>query len=181
MQSYEHYIECELAEYLRLILAANSRFLENITSSHEIPFNVKVDKYEQVRQFEIKIDTSNIKNYETYNVKMRENVREEASRVKSLGFSYNIHNLYDLNDFLRFDLDLKLESKGFEALHANANKEKWKKEHLIYPSDINLNLTKLNYYKAILIFLKYVSRASDHPYDNTTNAVYQEILNKEGI
>lgn len=40
------------------------------------PFNVKVDKYEQVRQFEIKIDTSNIKNYETYNVKMRENVRE---------------------------------------------------------------------------------------------------------
>ena len=59
---------------------------------------------------------------------MRENVREEASRVKSLGFSYNIHNLYDLNDFLRFDLDLKLESKGFEALHANANKEKWKNQ-----------------------------------------------------
>lgn len=177
MESYEHSIEFELEDYLRLILDTNDRFLENITSSHEIPFNVKKDKNNQVRQFEIKIDSSHIKNYETYNVKMRESVRQDTHRVKSLGFSYNIHNSYDLTDFLRFDLDLKLERRGFEALHANAFEEKWGKEHLIFPSDTNLNLTKLNYQKAILIFLKYVSQEDNHPYENTTNELYREILN----
>ena len=84
----------------------------------------------------------------------------------------NYGNTTDPSDFVRFDYK---PYKDFPHFHINSDEEKWG-NHLTYPDSTNIDLERLDCFKAINIFNSFVAHPDEHILDKTKNERYLKYL-----
>lgn len=123
----------------------------------------------------IKISDKKFKNFEQsdYTIKISEKIRPKTSKTIQAGkYSYEIKNSKNINDFVRFDYK---PYDMYPDYHINSDESVWG-NHLTYPESTNLNLEKLDCFKAINIFNAFVAHPEDHILDKTKNDRYKRII-----
>lgn len=90
--------------------------------------------------------------------------------------SYSYHGFHVDNpkvDFIRFDYEPFKEK--YAPVHINAYKRKWG-DHLEFPDDTNLDISKMSCSIALRIFNRYAQDKNDFPTNQETNQPYVEII-----
>ncbi|MDZ5476789.1 hypothetical protein [Bacillus thuringiensis] len=90
--------------------------------------------------------------------------------------SYLYHGFHLENpkvDFIRFDYEPFKEK--YAPVHINAYKKKWG-DHLVFPDDTNLDISKMSCPIALQIFNRYARDKDDFPTNQETNQPYVEII-----
>lgn len=159
------------------------KFLQERVAPHEIKDSVNVELGNSEKSKDkkiIKSVTVHIKNKKfisdlesPYRIRMQEKVIPENERsVSTRKYTYELKNVDDPTDFIRFDYK---QYKEFPHLHINSDPNVWG-DHLTYPDTININLNKIDIIKALNIFEKYIHHQDCHILDSGSNYQYLEII-----
>lgn len=104
-----------------------------------------------------------------YVIKITENPQLKSDKAIFVSrYSYEIKNLNNPDDFVRFDYK---PYSNFPHFHINADEKKWG-NHLTYPESTNINLEKLDCFTALEIFNAFVAHPEEHILDSTKNQRY---------
>ncbi|MDS1011949.1 MULTISPECIES: hypothetical protein [Lactococcus] len=123
----------------------------------------------------LKIIDKSFKNYgdSNYVIKIQETtIPKTQNSIITNKYSYEIRNTTDPSDFVRFDYK---PYKDFPHFHINSDEEKWG-NHLTYPDSTNIDLERLDCFKAINIFNSFVAHPDEHILDKTKNERYLKYL-----
>ncbi|KKF41465.1 hypothetical protein [Streptococcus uberis] len=123
----------------------------------------------------LKISDKKFKNFEDsgYYIKLSEKITPKTNKTVQTGkYSYEIKNSKDPSDFVRFDYK---PYDNYPNFHINADEALWG-NHLTFPETTNLNLEKLDCFKAINIFNAFVAHPEEHILDKTKNDRYKRII-----
>lgn len=99
------------------------------------------------------------------------------SIVDILKYTYHGYYMDTANtDFIRFDFEPA--TRKYAPLHINADRRKWG-DHLTFPNGTNLDISKIDLEKALLIFELYSDNKNCFPLDQQNNQSYVNII--EGV
>lgn len=131
-----------------------------------------------IKSIVFNLEKKQFKNYEysDYRINIKEKViplTKESVYTKK--FKYEILNVNDEKDFIRFDYAIH---PIFPHMHINADENTWG-NHLTYPDKTNLNLEKLDAIKAMNIFQKFVANPEFHILNQEDNGIYVSIIEGE--
>lgn len=112
--------------------------------------------------------------YSEYSVKIVENIRPLSDRkIFTQKYTYELSNDKNEKDLVRFDYYPYI---AYPHLHINADPDVWG-NHLVYPESTNLDLEKMDCFKALNIFQRFVTHPDNHILDQSSNEQYISILN----
>lgn len=112
--------------------------------------------------------------YSDYSVRIIENIKPlTENKIYTQKYSYELNNEKENQDIVRFDY---YPYQDFPHLHINANPEIWG-NHLTYPESTNIDLEKLDCFKALNVFQRYVANPEKHILDTHNNRQYVDIIN----
>lgn len=150
--------------------------MDNIDIKSSIDIRIKKkNREEYIESVRVKVEDKKFKKPENnfYIVNLSEVVSGNGdSSITTKKYSYEIKNEYSSLDYFRFDFK---PSKEFPNYHINADHREWGKYHLTYPDDTDIDLEKLDIFKALHIFQKYVANPDSHPLSNE-NVKYKDII-----
>lgn len=170
-------IDENIQERIRRILevAESYGFLEivkrNLTinineDSSKISYELSLPKlkFDEHPQFQMKILESGLAD------------TQDLSVTKLQRYTYHGFHLIDPTiHFIRFDYEPF--KKKFAPLHINAEEKIWG-DHLVFPDDTNLDISKMSFPIALKVFERYAENKDDFPANQETNQPYVEIINK---
>lgn len=117
------------------------------------------------------------KQYPGFQMKLNESAYASNSNLSITRLqSYSYHGFHLGNpkvDFIRFDYEPFKER--YAPVHINAYKKKWG-DHLVFPDDTNLDISKMSCSIALQIFNRYAKDKNDFPTNQETNQPYVEII-----
>lgn len=163
-------------DYLIDIIKYIQERLESATVEDciDISYTVRSGK-RVVTSVTLKIIDKSFKNCgdSNYVIKIQETVRPKTQNsLITNKYSYEIRNAKDPSDFVRFDYK---PYDDFPHFHINSDEEKWG-NHLTYPDSTNIDLERLDCFKAINIFNSFVAHPDEHILDKTKNGRYLKYL-----
>ncbi|WP_341960042.1 hypothetical protein NM897_09685 [Planococcus maritimus] len=100
---------------------------------------------------------------------------EEGVRVRSYSY-HGQHKTNHTENFIRFDFE-PLKRK-YPPIHINAHPQIWG-DHLVYPDDTNLDISKMSCSLSFKIFYRYAKDPRDFPINKETNEPYREFFDEE--
>ena len=127
----------------------------------------------------LKITDEKFKNFESseYVIRIAERVIPKTGKSIQTGkYSYEVRSTCNETDFVRFDYK---PYDTFPHYHINSDEKTWG-NHLTFPNSTNLNLEKLDCFKAINIFNAFVAHPDEHILDTYKNERYRQMIEKEG-
>lgn len=117
--------------------------------------NVRHAKFNQYPEFQMKLEEAAFVNADNIAV----------TNLRS--YSYHGFHLEDPpKHFIRFDYEPFKEK--FAPVHINAYRQKWG-DHLVYPDDTNLDISKMSCPVALKVFDRYAKDKDDFPTNEKTN------------
>jgi hypothetical protein len=170
-----HVDEVILERIQRIFEVAEEYGLQEIVKKHLI-----IDSSEDSGQIAYTLNVSkvNFEQYAGFQMKLNEAAyanAEDLSLTKLRSYSYHGFHLEDPNKhFIRFDYEPFKEK--YAPVHINAYKQKWG-DHLVYPDDTNLDISKISCPIALKIFNRYAKDKDDFPTNKDTNQPYVELIN----
>ena len=104
-------------------------------------------------------------------------VENDAGKLSHEYFSFHFDNLPEITDspYKMFRLDFK-PNNPLTPLHAHDYQYTQTNSHLVYPSDIQLNLNKIDLLTTLTILQYYFYHPENYPLDNQCAANYNKIL-----
>ena len=151
-------------------------FIQNRLSSPKWEEYIKINftirngvKY--VKSVDVHIQDARFKFYENIDYVIKITEKPQIKTTKTIfvfKYSYEIKNINDPNDFVRFDYK---PYSDFPHFHINADENKWG-NHLTYPESTNIDLEKLDCFIALEIFNSFVAHTNEHILDMKKNKRY---------
>ncbi|PRT72681.1 hypothetical protein C6A27_01140 [Streptococcus anginosus] len=126
-----------------------------------------------VHSVDVNIQDRKFKHYENSNyvIKIAEKSYPKSdTKIFVKKYSYEIKNLENTRDFVRFDYK---PYPNFPHFHINADENLWG-NHLTYPDKTNINLENLDCFIALEIFNSFVAHPTEHILDKENNQRYLE-------
>lgn len=155
----------EVAEEYKLQeIVKENLIIHRSEDSSEISYTLDISKvyFEQYPEFQMKLNESAYAKV------------EDLSITKLRSYSYHGFHLEDpRKDFIRFDYEPFKER--YAQVHINAYKQRWG-DHLVFPDDTNLDISKMSCPIAMKIFNRYAKNKGDFPTNQETNQPYVEII-----
>lgn len=153
--------------------------LEEVVDCINIDYNTEIEKigytfsYPSAKfpcnnNFQMKLKEKAISNMSNLNL-------TEVSSFSYHGF-HKDQNSDPQIDFIRFDFE-PFKQK-YSPLHINVNKKKWG-DHLTFPDETNLDISKMKCRLALKVFSKYAIDKNNNPIDQSNNQEYAELFDKE--
>lgn len=141
--------------------------------------NLIVHSSEDSSKIAYTLDVSKVKfaQYPDFQMKLKEDAfadTENLSITKIRSYSYHGFHIEDSKKhFIRFDYEPFKER--YAPVHINAYKQTWG-DHLVFPDDTNLDISKMCCPIAMKIFNRYAKDRDDFPTNQETNQPYVEII-----
>ncbi|MBE1556532.1 hypothetical protein [Sporosarcina limicola] len=141
--------------------------------------NLVIHSSEESDKIAYTLDVSKAKfgQYLGFQMKLNEDAfanAKDLSITKLRSYSYHGFHLENPNKhFIRFDYEPFKER--YAPVHINAYKQKWG-DHLVFPDDTNLDISKMSSPIAMKIFNRYAKDKGDFPTNQETNQPYVEII-----
>ncbi|MEH7356800.1 hypothetical protein V7150_25155 [Neobacillus drentensis] len=151
-------------EYGMLEIVKENLIINSSEDSSKIAYTLEVSKvkFEQYLGFQMKLNEAAYANAEDFSI----------TKVRS--YSYHGFHLEDpKKHFIRFDYEPFKEK--YAPVHINAYKQKWG-DHLVFPDDTNLDISKMSCPIAVKIFNRYAKDKEDFPTNQETNEPYVELI-----
>lgn len=155
--------------------------IENSSKFFSINYNEDIQKVEYILAY----PKAEFPNNQEFQMKLEEkalsDLKKEPNVTEVLCFTYHgFHKDEDSDpniDFIRFDFEpFKVK---YAPIHINTYKKKWG-DHLTFPDETNLNVSKTNCPLALKIFHKYAEDKNKNPVDQASNQEYVEMFEEGG-
>ncbi|WEA14143.1 MULTISPECIES: hypothetical protein [Lactococcus] len=172
----EKEFEISAGEYLKQIIRYIQERLSSAVVEECIDIGYTVRHGQKiVSSITLKIVDKSFRDYENTNyvIRIQETVYPRTkSSIITKKYSYEIRNIENIRDFVRFDYK---PYDNFPHFHINSDEETWG-NHLVYPESTNIKLECLNCFKAINIFNAFVAHPNEHILDQSKNERYIQYL-----
>ncbi|WDF50929.1 hypothetical protein PQ460_00300 [Paenibacillus sp. KACC 21273] len=139
--------------------------------------NIVINSSDEKIYYTLNVSKAEFENYPNFKMKLLESAysnKENLSITKLKSYSYHaFHSINPSKEFIRFDFE-PFKQK-YAPIHINANKQRWG-DHLVYPDDTNLDISKMSCPIALKIFKRYAKDKDDFPTNQETNEEYVKII-----